>query len=210
MSLLDTIKDKVLGTQGDDYYEDDYYDEGDYEDDGYDRDPREPHHRDAAGGNGRLLGTAARPEVESVSVYTRSGRPVAQQEPPATRSYTAPSSYLSHADATPGAASVPSATTSFSRVTSGQLPPYVLRPVSYEDVQTVVRRVKTNQPVVIVFRNTNIETAKRVLDFCFGFSYGIDGSVEELGDRVFCVLPAGVRLSQADIDKLVADGDLTR
>ena len=96
------------------------------------------------------------------------------------------------------------------RVTSGQLPPYVLRPVSYEDVQSVVRRVRTNQPVVVVFRNTNIETAKRILDFCFGFSYGVNGEVTELGDRVFAVLPAGVTLSSADIDKLVADGDLVR
>ena len=97
-----------------------------------------------------------------------------------------------------------------SRVSSGKLPPYVLKPVSYDDVQTVVRRVRTNQPVVIVFRNTNIETAKRILDFCFGLSFGLGGEVRELGDRVFVVLPADVDLSQSDLDKLVADGDLVR
>ena len=95
-------------------------------------------------------------------------------------------------------------------MSSGQLPPYVLKPVSYDDVQTVVRRVRTNQPVVIVFRNTNIETAKRILDFCFGFSYGVNGEIEELGDRVFAVLPSGIQLTATDIDKLVADGDLIR
>ena len=62
----------------------------------------------------------------------------------------------------------------------------------------------------MVFRNTNIDTAKRILDFCFGLSFGLDGEVSELGDRVFVVLPHGVQLSQADIDKLVADGDLVR
>ena len=93
---------------------------------------------------------------------------------------------------------------------SGQLPPYVLKPVSYDDVQTVVRRVRTGQPVVLVFRNTNIETAKRILDFSFGLSFGIGGEVSELGDRVFAVLPAGIELTRADIDKLVADGDLVR
>ena len=212
MSFLDTIKDKVLGPQNDDYYEDDYYEDEEGYDEGYEREPRESHRRDTSSG-GRLLGTAARPEVESVSVYTRSGRPVASQQPAPSRSYapSAPSTGFAGYDAdAPAAPSASAATTSFSRVTSGQLPPYVLKPVSYEDVQTVVRRVKTNQPVVIAFRNTNIECAKRILDFCFGFSYGIGGDVEELGDRVFCVLPAGVKLSQADIDKLVADGDLTR
>ena len=211
MSFLDTIKDKVLGPQNDDYYEDDYYEDEEGYDGGYEREPRDAHRHDASGG--RLLGTAARPEVESVSVYTRSGRPVATQQPSPARDYGTQTSRPSFSgydvDAQPSAVAAP-ASAGFSRVTSGQLPPYVLKPVSYEDVQTVVRRVKTNQPVVIAFRNTNIECAKRILDFCFGFSYGIGGDVEELGDRVFCVLPAGVKLSQADIDKLVADGDLTR
>ena len=70
--------------------------------------------------------------------------------------------------------------------------------------------MRTNQPVVLVFKNTNIETAKRILDFSFGLSYGVDGAVEELGDRVFAVLPQGISLTQADIDKLVSDGDLAR
>ena len=83
---------------------------------------------------------------------------------------------------------------------SGQLPPYVLRPVSYDDVQSVVRRVRTGQPVVLIFKNTNIEVAKRILDFSF----------EEVADRVFVVLPHGVSLTQADLDKLADEGEITR
>ena len=93
---------------------------------------------------------------------------------------------------------------------SGQLPPYVLRPVSYDDVQSVVRRVRTGQPVVLIFKNTNIEVAKRILDFSFGLSYGLDGAVEEVADRVFVVLPHGVSLTQADLDKLADEGEITR
>ena len=95
-------------------------------------------------------------------------------------------------------------------MSSGQLPPYVLRPVAYDDVQSVVRRVRTSQPVVLNFRLTNIDIAKRVLDFCYGLSFGIDGEIAELGDRVFAVLPHGITLSQSDIDKLVADGEIIR
>ena len=93
---------------------------------------------------------------------------------------------------------------------SGQLPPYILRPVSYDDVQSVVRRVRTGQPVVLIFKNTNIEVAKRILDFSFGLSYGLDGAVEEVADRVFVVLPHGVSLTQADLDKLADEGEITR
>lgn len=225
MGFLDSIRDRLRGGSDDDYYEDDYYDEG-YEDDGYSG-AQEPRRRDV-GSSPRLLGNTPRPEAESVSVYTRSGRPVGVERPSSAASRPAPSTYAApspvepsyqpsyHSDATSVMRPTSSATPGdvglkpVSRVSSGKLPPYVLKPVSYDDVQTVVRRVRTNQPVVIVFRNTNIETAKRILDFCFGLSFGLGGEVRELGDRVFVVLPADVDLSQSDLDKLVADGDLVR
>lgn len=222
MGFLDTIKDKLQSVSGrqDDYYGDDeYYDDGYEGDEGYDAGSQQA--RQAQPTSGHLLGNTPRPEAESVSVYTRSGRPVAKpaapQEPRRQRGGYADSGFDAGATtsfSTPAPASVPTpgdlGPRTFSRVNSGQLPPYVLKPVSYDDVQTVVRRVRTNQPVVIVFRNTNIDCAKRILDFCFGLSCGLGGEVQELGDRVFAVLPAGIELSRADLDKLVADGDLSR
>ncbi len=214
MGFLDSIRDRFSGNAGDDYYDDDEY----YEDEtaGYaDR-------RRDTGSASHLLGNTPRPEAESVSVYTRSGRPVAAQVPmslpnPAQGGYDTQetSSIPRGGYQSPTAPAPVSPRAEFGGAArrvggSGQLPPYVLRPVAYDDVQTVVRRVKTNQPVVLVFRNTNIEVAKRILDFSFGFSMGIDGEVSELGDRCFAVLPAGVKLSATDINKLVADGDLDR
>ena len=215
MGFLDSIRDRFGGNGGDDYYDEDEY----YEDEtaGY------AERRRDTGSATRLLGNTPRPEAESVSVYTRSGRPVANQVPMNLPS-TAQASYDTQAtNAIPrGGYQSPSAPApvpvqsraefggAARRGVSAQLPPYVLRPVAYDDVQTVVRRVKTNQPVVLVFRNTNIEVAKRILDFSFGFSMGIDGEVSELGDRCFAVLPAGAQLTATDINKLVADGDLVR
>ena len=95
-------------------------------------------------------------------------------------------------------------------ITSGQLPPYILKPESYDDVQMVIRRVRTNQPVVLVLTDTPMDTAKRVLDFSFGLACGIGGEVEQLGESVFSVLPAGITLTKADVDKLIADGDLKK
>ena len=233
MGFLDNIKDRLRGdSYGDDYYEDDYYDDG-ADQGGYGRYDDEPRQAAEQAPSKGLLGNTPRPEAESVSVYTRSGRPVAAQPAassaftPVTptpqptsaapaRNYTPQQSTQTHSHSYETQLGAPTTTpadlglTPKPRMSSGQLPPYVLRPVSYDDVQTVVRRVKTNQPVVLVFRNTNIETAKRILDFCFGLSFGLDGGVQELGDRVFAVLPAGISLSDADINKLVADGDLVR
>ena len=247
MGFLDTLRDKFSGSD-DDYYDDDYYDD-DYEDEPEDE-------RQGVG----VLGNSRRPEAESVSVYTRSGRPVGSNGAggPSVASgydngysgsgYQRPSAdsasqygqrqqrggYDGYADETQaipqtsGSGYTPTHEGVLGNSTgghtpadiglkavprpasSGQLPPYVLKPVSYDDVQMVVRRVRTNQPVVLVFKNTNIETAKRILDFCLGLSCGIGGQVDELGDRVFVITPAGIELSDADINKLVQDGTIER
>ena len=196
MGLLDTIKDRLGLEPRDDYYDD--YDD-DY-DDGYDEH------------SSGMLGNTSRPEAASISIYTRSGQPVEPDDdeyaPDAPE--TPRSSWTPSAERTQPTRLADPASVSATRQVSGQLPAYVLRPVSYDDADTVVRRVRTNQPVVLSFRGTDIEAAKRIFDFCAGFALGIGGAIEELGDRCFVVLPAGVGLSQADIDKLVHDGILSR
>lgn len=230
MSFLDNLRDRFQNRGGGD----DYYDDQDY-DDYYDDEVEQEEEPERVG----LLGNSRRPEPESVSVYTRSGRPVSSAPQQTTPSYgdyrnESRSSYGSrsmrgrdeyeqedqeplssrmgreNSAASARLASGDTGSRTIPRSSSSQLPPYVLKPVAYDDVQMVVRRVRTNQPVVLVLRNTNFEVAKRILDFCFGLSMGVGGAVQELGDRVFVVLPAEVELSQADIDKLVADGDLER
>lgn len=203
MGLLDNLRDRLTGAYNDDY-DDDYYD--DYDDEEYD----EPT------GSG-ILGNTPRPEAESVAVYTRSGRPVSTNAsgPAKTdsgRTSSRPSSsYSSYRrsredfedgfdDYAPSGSYTPSQSSSFNA--SGQLPPYILRAEEYEDVQTVVRRVRTNQPVLLVLSDTPGEIAQRILDFCFGLSFGIGGEVQPVADRAFLVLPEGIHLSQAEIDRL--------
>ena len=197
MGFLDNLKDRILGNPEDDYYDDDYDD--DYDDEEEDDEPQ----------SSGILGNTRRPEADSVSVYTRSGRPLNEAktptyEPPERRSSYDRDRYDESYD------SYQREEPAMPRVSSGQLPPYVLRPVAYDDVMSVVRRVRTNQPVILVFKQTDLEVAKRILDFCYGLSFGVNGAVEELGERAFAVLPAGINLTQADIDRLVADGTIAR
>lgn len=205
MGLLDSIRDRLSGGYDDDY-EDDYYD--DYDDEDYD----EPQ------GSG-ILGNTSRPEAESVAVYTRSGRPVGTNAGAPSNSGTRSSgtsrpnaSYSSYRrarddyeqgmdDHAPSGTYTPSASSNLNA--SGQLPPYVLRCEEYEDVQTVVRRVRTNQPVLLVLNDTPGDIAQRILDFSFGLSFGIGGEVQPVDAKAFLVLPAGIQLSSAEIDRLM-------
>ena len=213
----------------DDYYDDgsDDYGTGDYQgmSDGYGYSAGEP-------GNG-MLGQTRRGEAESVAVYTRSGQLVgdadrhattttfnapARESAPAFRpgAYDTPSSYAQQraaatpAPAAPAAASASATDARVSAVVNAtpQLPAYVLRPESYDDVETVVRRVRTRQPVALVFAGVRTEVAKRVLDFSYGFACGLGATVREVGDRVFIVLPQGCEVKETDLAKLRQDGYL--
>lgn len=254
MGLFDNIKDAVndrLRPADDGYYDDRYndgYDDGYEEEGGYYDEPAAAPARSQREEHGTgLLGNPSRPDADSVSVYTRSGRQLSGNEfAPAGGGYAPTNSYGSdgayraaddnwreraaaprdYSQATqpeqdnsyvppmtqPGVFGATGNTpgdkglTAVPRVTSGKLPAYVLKPKGYDDVQMVVRRVRTNQPVILNFKTLNIDTAKRILDFSFGLACGVDGSVEELGDRVFVVLPKDATLSESDKANLRQQG----
>ncbi len=213
MGLLDNLRDRLSGGFGDDY-DDEYYDD-EYDDEDYDDEPS---------GTG-LLGNTPRPEAESVAVYTRSGRPVPSERETQSSDRTArrgtstrSTSYSArrgtrddydkgYDDYAPSSSSSygSSSASAPSFNASGQLPPYVLRAEAYEDVQTVVRRVRTNQPVYLVLSETPADVAQRILDFCFGLSFGIGGEVQPISDKSFLVVPADIQVSQSEIDRLASE-----
>lgn len=214
----------------DEYYDDGYQDDYQVADSAYgagDGSVSEPTYRPQADPSNGVLGQTRRGEAESVAVYTRSGQLVgdadrhgATYNPPARSqdayrpgAYDTPSTFAAsvreHAAQT-RTAPAPAVEQHASSILSStpQLPAYVLRPESYDDVETVVRRVRTKQPVALVFVGVRTEVAKRVLDFSYGFACGLGASVKEVGDRVFMVLPAGCEVKQSDLVKLRDDGYL--
>ncbi|WP_443813724.1 cell division protein SepF [Collinsella sp.] len=222
---------------GDDQYDDYYGEDGDagYEDypAGYGQPAQDTYrgYEPSDSGNG-MLGQTRRGEAESVAVYTRSGQLVGEADrhassygaPTATGrdgayrpgAYDTPSSYAQAQSQRAAMSSVPTPaapTSTEARVSAvlegtPQLPAYALRPESYDDVETVVRRVRTRQPVALVFAGVRTEVAKRVLDFSYGFACGSGASVREVGDRVFIVLPQGCEVKQTDLANLRKDGYL--
>ena len=198
MGFLDEIKNKMHlgGQQGydqsydqdDDYGYDDGYDDG-YQNNGYSGTSGEGFYTQDEPSNG-LLGQTRRGEAESVAVYTynppsRSQDSVASGYRPGA--YDTPSSYAENTRARAAAAPAPApsdASAYASNIINAtpQLPAYVLRPESYDDVETVVRRVRTKQPVALIFVGVRTEVAKRVLDFSYGFACGLGATVKEVGD----------------------------
>ena len=191
--------------QDDDYGYDDGYDDS-YQGNGYSGASGEGFYTQDEPSNG-LLGQTRRGEAESVAVYTRSGQLVGDDSRHATTynppsrsqdsvasgyrpgAYDTPSSYAENTRARAAAAPAPApsdASAYASNIINAtpQLPAYVLRPESYDDVETVVRRVRTKQPVALIFVGVRTEVAKRVLDFSYGFACGLGATVKKWRARI--------------------------
>lgn len=217
MGLRDTfenLKDRILRGNDDEYYddyEDDFY-EDDFveEDDGAYEETSEsvrlrptplatPH----AGAG--ILGNSVRPEAQSVSVRTRSGDLLAGEPSPSIGGYTSPSAFAGDAFRD-GAMNAEVRSQDGPRMAS--LPPTVMKPQTYNDIQPIIRRIRTGQPVVLDLHRTPVPEAKRILDFCYGFALGSEGAMDELDDRVFVLLPSEEGLSQTDLERLAREGIL--
>lgn len=278
MKFFDDLKQRFFPQKQEDYY-DDRYDQ-DY--DTFDESAQNPAAQGSYGESFKpeerrsgLLGNTSRPEAQSVSVFTRTGRRLSSREQDLGSaqpqnyqagfgtSFSEASSYqqtdgyqtavLSQAElntsaehtslfaeadsnkqessskqessvlplhslyssASYRATSTASAHAPLSALSDAkqnrvatQLPPYVLKPKSYDDVEMVIRRVTTGQPVILALASTNMDTAKRILDFSYGLACGIGGVVEEIAERSFVVLPAGAQLGKSYLDRLISDGTL--
>lgn len=176
MGFFDTLKDKLKASSSDQYFDDGY-------DDYYDDDVSavsDPEPTAPAYGSSQRYGAA---DQSAAGSYNQGGFGAAGTQ--------SSRGFAGMAPMTP---------------VQSQLPPYVIHPVSYDDVQTVIRRVRTNQPVVMDLHGCQLDTAKRILDFSYGFACGVEGCVQELGGSVFVVLPRGKRLSEADYKNLQLQG----
>lgn len=65
---------------------------------------------------------------------------------------------------------------------------------TFADAQKVADRLKLGEPQVVNFERTTEEMAERLLDFLNGVTYGLDGFVEKVGDRVYLFTPVHVEI----------------
>lgn len=79
-------------------------------------------------------------------------------------------------------------------------------PSTFNDVEEVGDRFRSNIPVIMNLATASESVAKRVLDFASGLIYGLDGRIERVGERVFLLTPQGVEFSTEERRKLSERG----
>ena len=76
-----------------------------------------------------------------------------------------------------------------------------IKPKDFNDAQIVANCLRDKIPVIVNFEETDINEAKRILDFISGTTYAIDGKIRQVSQKVFICAPDNVTVSSSEEDK---------
>jgi cell division inhibitor SepF len=75
---------------------------------------------------------------------------------------------------------------------------HTVEPRSYSEAQGIADKFKAGQPVIMNLTMTDADLAKRLIDFASGLTYGLDGGLQKVSDKVFMLSPRNVAVSAQD------------
>jgi len=178
VGLFQNIKARLgLGDDWDEEYDDEYYDEDDEFED-----PSEP--RSSDGFFGR---SAASYESPYASDDTRHVRRVGRDDAVRSR-HAAPLRPV------PAGSNVSPMTP--------QVKVHISEPKTFAEAQSIADRFKSGTPVIMNLTMTQPDLSKRLIDFASGLTYGLDGGMQKVSDKVFMLTPANVDVSAEDRRRL--------
>ncbi|MBN1193579.1 MAG: cell division protein SepF [Coriobacteriia bacterium] len=73
----------------------------------------------------------------------------------------------------------------------------IVEPRTFSEAQSIGDKFKQGVPVIMNLSMTDPELAKRLLDFASGLTYGLNGGLQKVSEKVFMLTPANVDVSDA-------------
>lgn len=83
---------------------------------------------------------------------------------------------------------------------------FVAEPKEFEEIQTIADNFKDNIPIIINLQRADPDLSKRVIDFCSGLTYALEGNIKKVGEKVFLVTPYNVEVSSEEKELLQEEG----
>ena len=78
-----------------------------------------------------------------------------------------------------------------------------IRPKSFDDAQIVANCIRDKVPVIINFEQTDVEEAKRIIDFISGTTYALNGEIKKVSQNVFVCAPNNVTVTYTEEEKKI-------
>lgn len=82
----------------------------------------------------------------------------------------------------------------------------VVDPSTFNDAEALADRFKRQQPVILNLQHADQELSRRMVDFCSGLTYALDGQIQTVASRVFLLTPRNVEVSAEERKRLAERG----
>jgi cell division inhibitor SepF len=92
------------------------------------------------------------------------------------------------------------------RSTGNDVRVHFVAPKSFNDVQDVADKFKDSIPVILNLQGADADLSKRLIDFASGLTYGLDGGMQRVADKVFLLTPHNVEVSAEERARLLEKG----
>ena len=83
---------------------------------------------------------------------------------------------------------------------------HVVAPTQFGDARQIADRLMNNQPVIVNLQVADRELMRRMIDFCSGVAYALNGKMERVANAVFLVTPSNVKVSAEERQRLQENG----
>jgi len=71
----------------------------------------------------------------------------------------------------------------------------ILQPADYNESTIAINNLKAGKPVIVNLESLDIGEAKRILDFCSGAVYSLNGKIFKVSTNIFLLAPENVDIS---------------
>jgi cell division inhibitor SepF len=83
---------------------------------------------------------------------------------------------------------------------------FVSEPKEFEEIQVIADNFKNDIPVIINLQKADQDLGKRVIDFCSGLTYALEGNIKKVAEKVFLITPFNVEVSSEEKELLREEG----
>jgi cell division inhibitor SepF len=83
---------------------------------------------------------------------------------------------------------------------------HLVIPRNFNDAQQVADQFKRSVPVILNLQTTDHELSKRLIDFCSGLTYALDGGMQRIAEKMFLLTPQNVEVSAEERARLIDKG----
>ena len=83
---------------------------------------------------------------------------------------------------------------------------HLIEPSGFNDAEEIGEKFKADIPVIVNLQAMEADTAKRLIDFAAGLTFGLDGRIQRVADKVFLLTPRNVEVSAEERRRLQERG----